>query len=110
VTARRQEADDSIDIRQAAVLVGRHPETIRRWVWSGRLAAQRRGKRLFVAPGEVRSVAGQDGALSSLRTWADRARAVRASIGPGAQRESAAILVIEDRLNRSGMARSRARR
>jgi len=45
-----------IDVRHAAVLVGRHPETIRRWVWSGRLAAQRRGRRLLVERSEVQSV------------------------------------------------------
>jgi len=49
-----------IDVRQAVVLVGRHPETIRRWIWSGRLAGQRRGRRLFVVTREVRAVAGQD--------------------------------------------------
>ncbi len=108
--ARRVEADDElIDVGRAAVLVGRHPETVRRWVWSGRLSAQRSGRRLLVARGEVQAMAGSDTA-PTLREWADRVRAARvpgraAGFGP-----SAAELVIEDRRHRSGTGRSRAGR
>src|SRR6266508_662196 len=67
------ESDDEtmIDVRRAAVLVGRHPETIRRWVWSGRLAARRRNNRLFLTRDEVEAVARQEAARSSLRAWQD---------------------------------------
>jgi hypothetical protein len=99
-----------IDVRHAAVLVGRHPETIRRWVWSGRLLAQRRGRRMLVVPSEVQSVAGQGAAIATLRLWADRASDMRSFFETGVPRGSAADLVIEDRLARSGMTRSRARR
>lgn len=104
-------ADELIDVGRAAVLVGRHPETVRRWVWSGRLGAERRGGRLLVARSEVEAIAGQDAvASSSLREWADRVRAARGSTSVAGSRRSAADLVIEDRRERSERARSRARR
>lgn len=107
---RSRQADDLIDVRHAADLAGRHPETIRRWVWSGRLQAQRRGRGLLVARSEVRSLAGQDGAAATLALWAERAGEVRLSVGSAAPRGSAAELVIEDRLARSGRKPSRAGR
>lgn len=93
--------NERMDVGRAAVLVGRHPETIRRWVWSGRLAAHRRGNRLFVARAEVEALARQEGSVISLAEWADRARAARAStVGPDTG-TSAADLVIADRTRRS---------
>ncbi len=44
---QRTDAEDLLDVRRAAALAGRHPETVRRWVWSGRLAARRQGNRLL---------------------------------------------------------------
>ena len=38
-----QTASDVLTAREAAIQVGRAPETIRRWIWSGRLAAHKRG-------------------------------------------------------------------
>lgn len=103
--------DELIDVGRAAVLVGRHPETVRRWVWSGRLNARRRGRRLLVARSEVEAIAGHDAVASrSLREWADRARAARAPTSAASMARSAADLVIEDRRQRSERARSRARR
>jgi excisionase family DNA binding protein len=40
---------EMLDIREAAALVHRTPETVRRWVWSGRLTARRHGNRLLVS-------------------------------------------------------------
>jgi len=105
--ARRVEADDElIEVGRAAMLVGRHPETVRRWVWSGRLSAERSGRRLLVARREVQAMAGSTTA-STLREWADRVRAARSSAG-AASGPSAADLVIEDRRHRSATGRSRA--
>ena len=36
-----------LPVRQAAEYAGRTAETIRRWVWSGRLPARRHGNRLM---------------------------------------------------------------
>lgn len=95
---------EMLDVRAAAALARRNPETVRRWVWSGRLAAQRRGRRILVARRDVEALAG-DGAwgLVSLDEWAQRAQAsrMRAGAGPAA---SAADLVLEDRAARSASA------
>ena len=40
--------DELITVRQAAVECGRNPETIRRWIWSGKLPAEKLGNQLFV--------------------------------------------------------------
>ena len=40
--------DELISVRQAAVECGRNPETVRRWIWSGRLPAEKLGNQLFV--------------------------------------------------------------
>jgi excisionase family DNA binding protein len=90
--------EDLIDVRGAAALVGRHPETIRRWVWSGRLAARREGRRLFIARADLDALAPSQGkTLASLAAWADRARSAREDAGRRGSGSSAAELVIEDR-------------
>src|SRR5262249_48370453 len=114
--ATRDRAPELVDIRQAAGLVGRHPETVRRWVWSGRLAATRRGSRLLVdrADGELLAGGGGrggggGGAVRSLAVWAERARKARETATCGSGR-SAADLVIEDRAHRSPAHEGRAGR
>lgn len=90
-----------LDVRGAAVLVGRHPETVRRWVWSGRLAARRQGNRLMMARVDVEAIASQRGAVIGLTEWADRAHGAHRARGASGSGLSAAELVIEDRANRS---------
>lgn len=80
---------------------GRHPETVRRWVWSGRLAARRQGNRLLVARTDVEAMANQRMAVISLAEWADRSRAARQSAEAGGSGRSAAELVLEDRAYRA---------
>lgn len=89
---------DLLDIRQAAALAGRDPETLRRWARAGRLQASRRGNRLFVDRSDVEALAGRRSARS-LAEWATKAsEARRGKRGSGV---SAADLVIEDRAQRS---------
>lgn len=80
---------------------GRHPETVRRWVWSGRLAARRKGNRLLMARADVAALAIQRGTVIGLAEWADRARAARQSAEAGGSGRSAAELVLEDRAYRA---------
>lgn len=98
--AQHAELDELIDIRQAASLTGRHPETIRRWVWSGRLGAQRRGRHLMVSRNELSGIARQDTAASSLREWAKRAATIRGSGRTQRSGRSAAGLIVESRARR----------
>jgi excisionase family DNA binding protein len=108
---RQTPGDDLIDVRGAATLVGRHPETIRRWVWSGRIAARREGRRLLVARADLEALAASEGrAKASLATWAERARSAQEAAGRSRSGSSAAALVIEDRAQRSGQDETRAGR
>ena len=89
---------DDLDVRAAAHLAGRTAETIRRWVWSGRLSARRRGARLVVSRRDVEALAGPRKGPPSLREWATLAEAaMRTGRRRGA---SAADLVIEERIRR----------
>lgn len=63
---------DVLDVREAARYVGRTPETVRRWVWSGRVPSSRQGHRLLIARRDLDAAISGDaspGALS-LRDWA----------------------------------------
>jgi excisionase family DNA binding protein len=111
VMAEKSNASDLVDVRRAAALAGCHPETVRRWVWSGRLAARRRGNRLLVARDDVEALAeDKTRTVISLATWAERARAATQDDGESPRRRSAADLVIEDRAHRSRSTISGARR
>lgn len=110
-TARRAGNEgELLDVRHAAALVGRHPETVRRWVWSGRLAASRSGHRLLVARADLEALAGKQDLVPTLAEWADRTSAARGTSRREGSRGSVAELVIEDRATRSGTAASHARR
>jgi hypothetical protein len=100
---------DELDVKGAAQVAGRTAETIRRWVWSGRLAARKRGNRLMVARGDVEALAGAGGGPAlSLSEWAKLAEAaLRGRHGPY---ESATDLVIEERQRRLEGVGSRSRR
>jgi hypothetical protein len=99
---------DDLDVKAAARLAGRTTETIRRWVWSGRLSARKRGSRLVVSRGDLEALAGVGKEPLSLREWAAMAEsAMRTRRGRGA---SAADLVIEERRRRlEGVAGHRGR-
>jgi excisionase family DNA binding protein len=105
----REEQAEMLDVRRAAALTGRHPETIRRWVWSGRLAARREGNRLLIVREDLEALAGTRApGVVDLAAWADRARRARAGAGAKRSRRSAADLVIEDRAGRSRSVDARA--
>jgi hypothetical protein len=95
-----QTARDELDIRAAARLTGRSTETVRRWVWAGRLRAQKRGKRLFVLRGDVEAMAGSHGTKHlSLIEWRATANKILRRSAAG---RSASDLVLADRQEHSG--------
>lgn len=79
-----------LGVREAAEYAGRTAETVRRWIWSGRLAARREGQRLLVARRDLDALlrTTSDDPLS-LREWA---AALPSGTGP-----TAADLVAADR-------------
>ncbi len=91
--------DRLLDVREAAALAGRAPETIRRWVWSGRLPAQRRGRKLLVARRDVLRVAtGAAAGAITLAGWRKLAlERLRSTRGLPNAKTSAADLVLTDR-------------
>lgn len=103
-------AGDLIDVRGAAALVGRHPETVRRWISSGRLPARRQANRFLVARADLAALVGDRGVIDDLATWANRAGAARAGAGFAEPRRTAADLVIEDRGLRPSPSRAGAGR
>jgi len=92
-----------VEVREAAQLARRTPETIRRWVWTGRLTATKEGNRLLLRRDDVNALATGDGvvdggdhAVVSLAEWAAHA-ARRRSGQPGV---TASDLVQDDRAGR----------
>ena len=93
-----------VEVREAARLARRTPETIRRWVWSGRLEANRQGNRLLLRRSDISALAGNgpdpgdepSEASMSLSEWTARAR----QRAVGATETTAADLVWGDRAGR----------
>lgn len=92
-----------ISVREAARTLQRHPETIRRWVWTGRVTARRQGNRLLLDRAQLAAVAagGAGGGRPSLKEWAQHLDQRGAGRGATGRRASAADLVIGDRRERS---------
>jgi excisionase family DNA binding protein len=95
---------DWLDVHEVARLVGRTPETVRRWVWTGRLTAVKRGNKLYVARSELAGLEPRaQGASESLAAWADLAR----ELGPDGTATTASDLVLDDRRDRSAASAGR---
>jgi excisionase family DNA binding protein len=107
-------AVEEVTVQEAARRVNRSPETIRRWIWSGRLPATKRGNKYYVDVMRLREVVmeiagttwhspepdiGHDMAawLDKIDRWTAGLRAAGNRIG---QRKTSSDLVIEDRRER----------
>ena len=85
-----------LDVREAAHYVGRTPETVRRWVWSGRLVATRSANRLLVRRSDLDALTGRQDQPMTLGQWAALLPTVTAKT-----RRSAVDLIQEDRERRA---------
>ncbi len=99
-----------LTVREAAQRIGRAEETIRRWIWSGRLPARKVGNAYRLAEADLdaasrsipvpREAADRRAASPDLREWLERLLEWQAGNAvdkrPGAWR-----LVVEDRIERS---------
>jgi len=94
-------AADELDVIAAASVAGRSAETVRRWVWSGRLRAHKRGNKLLIDRSDLERLITSSGGRKSL-TLAEWLESVEQSaLKSGATAQSAADLVLADRRARS---------
>ncbi|HKW69036.1 MAG TPA: helix-turn-helix domain-containing protein [Candidatus Dormibacteraeota bacterium] len=91
-----------LDVIAAAAVAGRSTETVRRWVWSGRLRARKRGNKLVIARADLDRLIGSSGMSGGLSLGDWIAAVEKSGLKHGARRESAADLVLADRRARSG--------
>jgi excisionase family DNA binding protein len=94
---------EEITVREAARRTHRSAETVRRWIWSGRLPAEKRGNVYYVDIAHLERIAviydsGHADAASTdaLRAWLDDLDQWKADLS-GPYEVSAAELVAEDR-------------
>ena len=98
---------EMVDVREAATLVRRTPETVRRWVWSSRLHAVKHGNKLMVPRHQLLEVGGDAAVGSSptanvesdrsLSAWVEE---VDRTLTGGGETLSARELVLADRAAR----------
>ena len=94
--------EEMLDVREAATLADRTPETVRRWIWSGRLPATKHGHRLLIRRSDL------EGAITSPREterldlagWSRLVSAARSAGQLGQGATSAADLILADRRGR----------
>lgn len=98
-----------LTVREAARAVDRAEETIRRWIWTGKLPAHRRGRAYRIDEDDLTAVVGAKVRASrpqrvdpEVSEWVARVQAWRSDNGIAA-RGGASQLVIEDRAVRSGV-------
>ncbi len=91
---------DHIDVASAAAIAGRSAETVRRWVWSGRLRANKSGKKLLIVRADLERLLRADG--SSKPTMAEWLKELhRSGLKAKGTAATAADLVLADRRKRS---------
>lgn len=92
---------EMLDVQEAARRARRTPETIRRWVWTGRVRAVKEGNKLFLAASDIPLVGPEaevGSEATSLAAWAERVEKTHAGGAAGA---TARDLVLEDRAARA---------
>lgn len=58
-----------LTVPEAAERVGRDPETVRRWIRSGKLRAQKIGTQHVIDERDLEAVAGESGSLPLPQAW-----------------------------------------
>lgn len=94
---------EMLDVREVAQLARRTPETVRRWIWSGRLPARRHGNKLLVARDAIDDLTRGTASLVALTLteWMEAVEAQRQAGALGSTTgASAADVVLDDRSTR----------
>ena len=60
VSLMATESEQLLPVREAARRCGRTPETVRRWIWDGKLPAQKLGNQLFIRLTDLDRMRGDD--------------------------------------------------
>ena len=90
-----------LTVSEAARRTGRHPETIRRWIWSGRMRAEKVGGRHLIADAELERATAGRSSSASLTGWLDELYRLHDETGfTGRGLPSGAELVRADRESR----------
>lgn len=72
--------DERLSVREAAQQCGKNAETIRRWIWSGKLPAEKMGNQLFIKKSDLLAFCGKDDEYARVEDWLRRARVLREKI------------------------------
>jgi excisionase family DNA binding protein len=83
---------ERVDVQEAARLAGRSAETVRRWVWSGRVDAVKSGNKLLLRRSDVAPRAPEEERLS-LTAWQELLAPADGSHAGGSARD----LIADDR-------------
>lgn len=94
--------DKLITVREAAKECGRNEETIRRWIWSGKLPAEKLGNQLFIKITDLAIHTGKNTLLNKLSTdeLFKRVAELRTQVSERAGEFDAARLINESRERR----------
>lgn len=95
---------EMLSVAEAARATGRGPETVRRWIWAGRLPARKQGNRLMIARADLEAlVRGHPPQPTmTLAEWVASIAATRRDWNrQPASGATAADLVFDDRRERS---------
>lgn len=101
------ETADELTVQQAARRVGRAAETVRRWIWSGRLPARKLGNVYYILAADLDAVSAgrqipkqrQEPTSITMSEWLERVARWKATV-PGPKRSTASDLLTADRVER----------
>ncbi|MBM3154858.1 MAG: helix-turn-helix domain-containing protein [Chloroflexi bacterium] len=95
-----QSEERLITVREAAAEYGKNMETVRRWIWSGKLPAQKLGNQLFIKRSDLRALHRKrqsERQKVSLLEFLEEARALREEIRKHAGNFDVTELIRESR-------------
>jgi excisionase family DNA binding protein len=69
--------EKKVTVREAALACGRNAETIRRWIWSGKLPAEKMGNQLYIKQSDLDFACSKKPELKPDEEWLIRAQALQ---------------------------------
>jgi hypothetical protein len=88
--------EEMVTVREAAAEYRRNPETIRRWVWAGKLPAKKLGNQLFISKKDLLNLReGEKIKLERSASFLEHARALQEKIRVRTKTDFDVSLLIE---------------